>query len=221
MRRQRTGVIHRYELLERLCSMSPQEYIDYLREHQKNIWMEESYPLGMLVFAALDLPWAELAQEAKATAGRKPGCRNAHQSGFVFYRRLAALCGTGCFVSVPRKGAAHRAEGLAHPEETLYYRVAEFYNKVQDALQDYPAMQSLLKDYCTQAASNFYYQAVRKLNFIALSQEDQDIMRENKFVNVALRELNRAFALESASECIERYLDSWPEPMRCWCAMGF
>ena len=65
-RRQRTGVIYRYELLERLCSMSPQEYIEYLREHQKNIWMEESYPLGMLVFAALDLPWAELAQEAKA-----------------------------------------------------------------------------------------------------------------------------------------------------------
>lgn len=56
VRRQRTGVIHRYELLERLLSMSPQEYIDYLREHQKNIWMEESYPLGMLVFAALDLP---------------------------------------------------------------------------------------------------------------------------------------------------------------------
>ena len=79
-------------------------------------------------------------------------------------------------------------------------------------MQDYPAMQSLMKDYCTQAASNFYYQAVRKLNFIALSQEDQEIMRENKFVNVALRELNRAFALESASECIERYLDSWPEP---------
>ena len=73
-------------------------------------------------------------------------------------------------------------------------------------------MQSLLKDYCTQAASDFYYQAVRKLNFMALSQEDQEIMRENKFVNVALRELNRAFALESASECIERYLDSWPEP---------
>ena len=56
VRRQRTGVIHRYELLERLLSMSPQEYIDYLREHQKNIWMEESYPLGMLVFAALDRP---------------------------------------------------------------------------------------------------------------------------------------------------------------------
>ena len=40
------------------------------------------------------------------------------------------------------------AEGLAHPEKTLYCQVAALYNKVQDALQDYPAMQSLLKDYC-------------------------------------------------------------------------
>lgn len=212
VRRQRTGVIHRYELLERLLSMSPQEYIDYLREHQKNIWMEESYPLGMLVFAALDLPWAELAQEAKALL-------DAHRyaempiNPDLFTTSDWRHYVTPASSPVPPEGELHTvAEGLAHPEETLYCRVAEFYNKVQDALQDYPAMQSLLKDYCTQAASDFYYQAVRKLNFIALSQEDQDIMRENKFVNVALRELNRAFALESASECIERYLDSWPEP---------
>ena len=212
VRRQRTGVIHRYELLERLLSMSPQEYIDYLREHQKNIWMEESYPLGMLVFAALDLPWAELAQEAKALLDAN---RDAEMpinpdlfttSDWRHYVAPASL-------PVPPEGELHTvAEGLAHPEKTLYCQVAALYNKVQDALQDYPAMQSLLKDYCTQAASDFYYQAVRKLNFMALSQEDQDIMRENKFVNVALRELNKAFALESASECIERHLDSWPEP---------
>ena len=212
VRRQRTGVIHRYELLERLCSMSPQEYIDYLREHQKNIWMEESYPLGMLVFAALDLPWAELAQEAKALLDANRDAEmpiNPDLFSTADWRHYVAPTAS----SAPPERDLHTvAEGLAHPEKTLYCQVAELYNKVQDALQDYPAMQSLLKDYCTQAASDFYYQAVRKLNFIALSQEDQDIMRENKFVNVALRELNRAFALESASECIERYLDSWPEP---------
>ena len=212
VRRQRTGVIHRYELLERLCSMSPQEYIDYLREHQKNIWMEESYPIGMLVFAALDLPWGELAQEAKALLDANRDAEmpiNPDLFSTADWRHYVAPAAS----SAPPERDLHTvAEGLAHPEKTLYCQVAALYNKVQDALQDYPAMQSLLKDYCTQAASDFYYQAVRKLNFMALSQEDQDIMRENKFVNVALRELNRAFALESASECIERYLDSWPEP---------
>ena len=222
VRRQRTGVIHRYELLERLCSMSPQEYIDYLREHQKNIWMEESYPIGMLVFAALDLPWGELAQEAKALLDANRDAEipiNPDLFSTADWRHYVAPAASS---ALPERDLHTVAEGLAHPEKTLYCQVAPektlycqvagLYNKVQDALQDYPAMQSLLKDYCTQAASDFYYQAVRKLNFMALSQEDQDIMRENKFVNVALRELNRAFALESASECIERYLDSWPEP---------
>ena len=212
VRRRRTGVIHRYELLERLLSMSPQEYIDYLREHQKNIWMEESYPLGMLVFAALDLPWAELAQEAKALLDANRDAEmpiNPDLFTTADWRHYVASTSSP---APPERELHTVAEGLAHPEKTLYCQVAALYNKVQDALQDYPAVQSLLKDYCTQAASDFYYQAVRKLNFIALSQEDQDIMRENKFVNVALRELNRAYALESASECIERYLDSWPEP---------
>lgn len=212
VRRQRTGVIHRYELLERLLSMSPQEYIDYLREHQKNIWMEESYPLGMLVFAALDLPWAELAQEAKTLLDANRDAEmpiNPDLFTTSDWRHYVALASSP---APPERNLRTVAEGLAHPEKTLYCQVAALYNKVQDALQDYPAMQSLLKDYCTQAASDFYYQAVRKLNFMALSQGDQDIMRENKFVNVALRELNRAFALESASECIERFLDSWPEP---------
>lgn len=211
-RRQRTGVIYRYELLERLCSMSPQEYIEYLREHQKNIWMEESYPLGMLVFAALDLPWAELAQEAKALLDANRDAEvpiNPDLFSTADWRHYVAPTSSP---AAPEREMHTLAEGLAHPEKALYCRVAEFYNKVQDALQDYPAMQSLLKDYCTQAASDFYYHALMKLDFMALSQEDQDIMRENKFVNVALRELNRAFALESASECIERYLDSWPEP---------
>lgn len=212
VRRQRTGVIHRYELLERLLSMSPQEYIDYLREHQKNIWMEESYPLGMLVFAALDIPWAKLAQEAKALLdANRDAERPINPDLFATsdWRHYVAPASSS---ASPERDLHTVAEGLAHPEKALYCQVAALYNKVQDALQDYPAMQSLLKDYCTQAASDFYYQAVRKLNFMALSQEDQGIMRENKFVNVALRELNRAFALESASECIERYLDSWPEP---------
>ncbi len=51
-----------------------------------------------------------------------------------------------------------------------------------------------------------------KLNFTAFPQEDLDLIIENKFVKVAQREVNKAFALESAAECIERYLDSWPEP---------
>ena len=212
VRRQRTGVIHRYELLERLCSMSPQEYIDYLREHQKNIWMEESYPLGMLVFAALDLPWAELAQEANALLDANRDAEMPINPDLFTTSDWRHYVAPASSPAPPERELHTVAEGLAHPEKTLYCQVATLYNKVQDALQDYPAMQSLLKDYCTQAASDFYYQAVRKLNFMALSQEDQDIMRENKFVNVALRELNRAFALESASECIERYLDSWPEP---------
>lgn len=212
VRRQRTGVIHRYELLERLCSMSPQEYIDYLREHQKNIWMEESYPLGMLVFAALDLPWAELAQEANALLDANRDAEMPINPDLFTTSDWRHYVAPASSPAPPERELHTVAEGLAHPEKTLYCQVATLYNKVQDVLQDYPAMQSLLKDYCTQAASDFYYQAVRKLNFMALSQEDQDIMRENKFVNVALRELNRAFALESASECIERYLDSWPEP---------
>lgn len=212
VRRQRTGVIHRHELLERLLKMSPQECMEYLRAHQKSIWMEESYPLGMLVFAALDLPWAELAQDAKTLLDAHRDAEM-HINPDLFttsdWRHYVAPAFSS---AAPERELHTIAEGLARPDKTLYCQVAEFYNKVQDALQDYPAMQSLLKDYCTQAASDFYYQAVRKLNFMALSQEDQDIMRENKFVNVALRELNRAFALESASECIERYLDSWPEP---------
>lgn len=212
MRRQRTGVIHRYELLERLLSMSPQEYIDYLREHQKNIWMEESYPLGMLVFAALDLPWAELAQEAKTLLDANRDAEMPINPDLFTTSDWRHYVAPASSPAPPERNLRTVAEGLAHPEKTLYCQVAALYNKVQDALQDYPAMQSLLKDYCTQAASDFYYQAVRKLNFMALSQGDQDIMRENKFVNVALRELNRAFALESASECIERFLDSWPEP---------
>lgn len=212
VRRQRTGVIHRYELLERLCSMSPQEYIDYLREHQKNIWMEESYPLGMLVFAALDLPWAELAQEANALLDANRDAEMPINPDLFTTSDWRHYVAPASSPAPPERELHTVAEGLAHPEKTLYCQVATLYNKVQDALQDYPAMQSLLKDYCTQAASDFYYQAVRKLNFMALSQEDQDIMRENKFVNVALRELNRAFALESTSECIERYLYSWPEP---------
>lgn len=73
-------------------------------------------------------------------------------------------------------------------------------------------MQNLLKDYCTQAASDFYHQALVKLNYMAFPQEDLDLIIENKFVTVAQRELNKAFALESAAEYIERYLDSWPEP---------
>ena len=73
-------------------------------------------------------------------------------------------------------------------------------------------MQNLLKDYCTQAASDFYHQALVKLNYMAFPQEDLDLIIENKFVTVAQRELNKAFALESAAECIERYLDFWPEP---------
>lgn len=212
VRRQRTGVIHRYELLERLCSMSPQEYIDYLREHQKNIWMKESYPLGMLVFAALDIPWAELAQEAKALLDANRDAEMPINPDLFTTSDWRHYVAPASSPAPPERELHTVAEGLAHPEKALYCQVAALYNKVQDALQDYPAMQSLLKDYCTQAASDFYYQAVRKLNFMVLSQEDQDIMRENRFVNVALRELNRAFALESASECIERYLDSWPEP---------
>lgn len=212
VRRQRTGVIHRYELLERLLSMSPQEYIDYLREHQKNIWMEESYPIGMLVFAALDLPWAELAQEAKTLLDANRDAEMPINPDLFTTSDWRHYVAPASSPAPPERDLHTVAEGLAHPEKTLYCQVASLYNKVQDALQDYPAMQSLLKDYCTQAASDFYYQAVRKLNLMVLSQEDQDIMRENKFVNVALRELNRAFALESASECIERYLDSWPEP---------
>lgn len=212
VRRQRTESLQRDTILDRLLSMGLQEYIDYLRKHQKNIWMEESYPLGMLVFATLDLPWTELAQEAKALLDAN------RDAAMPINPDLFSTTDWRHYVAPAPSPAASAAEvhtiadGLAHPEKTLYCRVADFYNKVQDALQDYPAMQSLMKDYCTQAASDFYYQAVRKLNFITLSQEDQEIMRENKFVNVALRELNRAFALESASECIERYLDSWPEP---------
>lgn len=210
--RQRTASLQRDTILDRLLSMDLQEYIDYLRKHQKNIWMEESYPLGMLVFATLDLPWTELAQEAKALLDANRDAEmpiNPDLFSTTDWRHYVAPAPS------PAASAAEVrtiADGLAHPEKTLYCQVAELYNKVQDALQDYPAMQNLLKDYCTQAASDFYHQALVKLNYMAFPQEDLDLIIENKFVTVAQRELNKAFALESAAEYIERYLDSWPEP---------
>lgn len=212
VRRQRTESLQRDTILDRLLSMDLQEYIDYLRKHQKNIWMEESYPLGMLVFATLDLPWTELAQEAKALLDANRDAEmpiNPDLFSTTDWRHYVAPAPS------PAASAAEVhtiADGLAHPEKTLYCQVAELYNKVQDALQDYPAMQNLLKDYCTQTASDFYHQALVKLNYMAFPQEDLDLIIENKFVTVAQRELNKALALESAAECIERYLDSWPEP---------
>lgn len=212
VRRQRTESLQRDTILDRLLSMDLQEYIDYLRKHQKNIWMEESYPLGMLVFATLDLPWTELAQEVKALLDANRDAEmpiNPDLFSTTDWRHYVAPASSP---TAPAAEVHTIADGLAHPEKTLYCQVAELYNKVQDALQDYPAMQNLLKDYCTQAASDFYHQALVKLNYMAFPQEDLDLIIENKFVKVAQRELNKTFALESAAECIERYLDSWPDP---------
>lgn len=210
--KQRTASLQRDTILDRLLSMNLQEYIDYLRKHQKNIWMEESYPLGMLVFATLDLPWTELTREAKALLDANRDAEmpiNPDLFSTTDWRHYVAPASSP---TAPAVEAHTIADGLAHPEKIVYCQVAELYNKVQDALQDYPAMQNLLKDYCTQAASDFYHQALVKLNYMAFPQEDLDLIIENKFVTVAQRELNKAFALESAAECIERYLDSWPEP---------
>lgn len=96
--------------------------------------MEESYPLGMLVFATLDLPWTELAQEAKALLDANRDAEmpiNPDLFSTTDWRHYVAPAPS------PAASAAEVhtiADGLAHPEKTLYCQVAELYNKVQDAL---------------------------------------------------------------------------------------
>ena len=57
--------------------------------------------------------------------------------------------------------------------------MAQLYNDVKHSLSDYPAMAALLAHYCTNAASDYYLQAIKTLDMTKLTDLDRSIMEQN------------------------------------------
>lgn len=156
----------------------------FAEAHQRYVWRETAWPLGQLVFAGVDLPWGDLARQAREIRGR--------------------------LADAPAQRTVR--EGLAALPEPIYCGAARLYHAVRDALTDYPAMRQLLEQYCTEAASSNCADTLQILNTAlrAAWSEDGDTPAEKQL----RAEIDRVYTLETFSEWFEEYLRSWPEPGR-------
>src|SRR5699024_2520509 len=75
-----------------------------------------------------------------------------------------------------------------------------------------PAMAALLAHYCTNAASDYYLQAIKTLDMTRLTDLDRSIMEQNGFLRVLHHEIYWCNALVQCSECVERYMKSFLTP---------
>ena len=73
-------------------------------------------------------------------------------------------------------------------------------------------MAALLAHYCTNAASDYYLQAIKTLDMTRLTDLDRSIMEQNGFLGVLHHEIYWCNALVQCSECVERYMKSFPTP---------
>ena len=218
---------------------------EYVEHNQARIWIEESCALGDLVFAGLDMPWQEFHQKAQSLLQQFSGCAisvNAElleQTNWRNYQppepaepAAAETKKRRSFFSrfskapeetrpaepqpEPKQPGRSIRQALEHPEQALYYQLARLYQEIQTALGDYPAMQTLLERYCTQAASDVYHQMLKKLGFHNLTPEEQGLVAENGFGRILQQEIQLCYALEQSSECVERYLVCCPSRMQPW-----
>ena len=219
-------------------SMKDPEYVEH---NQTRIWIEESCALGDLVFAGLDMPWQEFYQKAQSLLQQFSGCaisvnaelleqtdwRNyqppeptepaaaetkKRRSFFSRFSKAPEETRPAEPQPEPKQPGHSIRQALEHPEQALYYQLAQLYQEIQTALGDYPAMQTLLEQYCTQAASDVYHQMLKKLGFHNLTPEEQGLVAENGFGRILQQETQLCYALEQSSECVERYLTCWPQP---------
>ena len=187
---------------------------EYVEENQPRVWLEESYDLGDLVFAVLDIPWKAFYEKAQNLLDQYKD----YEKWFplnLFAR--PAKKSSGQEPPTATEGPSHRtsrtiAQGLAAPEQTAYCQVAQLYNDVKNSLSDYPAMAALLAHYCTNAASDYYLQAIKTLDMTKLTDLDRSIMEQNGFLRVLHHEIYWCNALVQCSECVERYMKSFPTP---------
>ena len=218
---------------------------EYVEQNQPRVWLEESYDLGDLVFAVLDIPWKAFYEKAQNLLEQYKDYemtirtdlltqvdwrhyqppqpeKESHEPSFKKWFPL------NLFTRPVKKSSAQEppaategtsnhtprtiAQRLAAPEQTAYCQVAQLYNDVKHSLADYPAMAALLAHYCTNAASDYYLQAIKTLDMTRLTDLDRSIMEQNGFLRVLHHEIYWCDALVQCSECVERYMKSFPTP---------
>ena len=209
---------------------------EYVEQNQPRVWLEESYDSGDLVFAVLDIRWKDFYEEAQLLLEQykdyemtirpdlltqvdwrhyqppHPEKKSPAPSWFplkLFSRPAKESAEQGPVAAPPPRTIA---QGLAAPDETIYCRVAQLYDNVKKSLSDYPAMAALLAHYCTNAASDYYLQAIKTLDMTKLTDLDRSIMEQNGFLRVLHHEIYWCNALVQCSECVERYMKSFPTP---------
>lgn len=214
---------------------------EYVEHNQARIWIEESCALGDLVFAGLDMPWQEFYQKAQSLLQQFSGYaisvnaelleqtdwRNyqppepaepaaaetkERRSFFSRFSKTPEEARPAEPQPEPKQPGRSIRQALEHPEQALYYQLARLYQEIQTALGDYPAMQTLLERYCTQAASDVYHQMLKRLGFHNLTSEELGLVMANGFGRILHQEIQLCYALEQSSECVERYLTCWPQP---------
>lgn len=218
---------------------------EYVEQNQPRVWLEESYDVGDLVFAVLDIPWKAFYEKAQNLLEQYKDYemtvrtdlltqvdwrhyqppQSEKQSSEPSFKKWFPLNlfthpakkSSGQEPPTSTEGTSHRtprtiAQGLAAPEQTAYCQVAQLYNDVKHSLADYPAMAALLAHYCTNAASDYYLQAIKTLDMTRLTDLDRSIMEQNGFLRVLHHEIYWCNALVQCSECVERYMKSFPTP---------
>lgn len=205
----RSSVIARMEKIKDQLQIS-----EYVEQNQPRVWLEESYDLGDLIFAVLDIPWKAFYEKAQSLLEQYKDYemtirmdlltqvdwrhyqppqpkKESHEPSFKKWFPLNLFARPAKKFSDQESPAATKealnhtprtiAQGLAAPEQTAYCQVAQLYNDVKNSLSDYPAMAALLAHYCTNAASDYYLQAIKTLDMTRLTDLDRSIMEQNGF----------------------------------------